>query len=47
MLDFVQQTISGVALGCACGLIAPGFVLIDTIAGVGLVLLPGSCRLAR
>ena len=28
MLDFVQQTISGIALGCVYGLIALGFVLI-------------------
>ncbi len=28
MLDFVQQTISGVAVGCVYGLIALGFVLI-------------------
>src|SRR5487761_2243268 len=28
MLDFVQQAISGVALGCVYGLIALGFVLI-------------------
>ena len=28
MLDFVQQTVSGVALGCVYGLIALGFVLI-------------------
>ncbi|MGY4484717.1 branched-subunit amino acid ABC-type transport system permease component [Bradyrhizobium sp. LM3.2] len=28
MLDFVQQLVSGVALGCVYGLIALGFVLV-------------------
>ena len=28
MLDFVQQLVSGIALGCVYGLIALGFVLI-------------------
>ena len=28
MLDFIQQLVSGVALGCIYGLIALGFVLI-------------------
>ena len=28
MLDFIQQLVSGIALGCIYGLIALGFVLI-------------------
>ena len=28
MLDFVQQLVSGIALGCVYGLIALGFVLV-------------------
>ena len=28
MLDFIQQLVSGIALGCVYGLIALGFVLI-------------------
>ena len=28
MLDFIQQRVSGIALGCICGLIALGLVLI-------------------
>jgi hypothetical protein len=28
MLDFVQQVVSGIALGCVYGLIALGFVLV-------------------
>ena len=29
MLDFVQQLVSGIALGCVYGLIALGFVLVN------------------
>ncbi len=34
MLDFVQQLVSGVALGCVYGLIALGFVLVYKGTGV-------------
>ena len=34
MLDFIQQLVSGIALGCVYGLIALGFVLIYKASGV-------------